>query len=219
MSKILDTRRIEIPRGIHGRSARKTAILAAAVGCGVLAISSCSGESQKPDASGVSAGEVCAGIFSTDAATGLESISGTDVFGELPEVPADEFSASIERLRSGGEAEERLCSIYAPPDDDLPSVTISFRWALPNFSGDGDGYATGMVASILPNAAIVAFQCEGEDYPPDKVMLGSLHVRSGSEEPHGQMAMINAASRAVAEGLGCLDESGLVEGVPQPVGD
>ncbi len=189
------------------------------IGAGALLVASCHSPAEESEISGVAAEEICGGILAADAATALEDLSGMTQFGELPEDPAIELSNSIARLRSAEPGEEKICSVYALPDSDLPSVTISFEWVLPNFSGDGRRYDTGMNATVLPNTAIIAFRCEGEDYPSEKVMLGRLSIRSGAGTSEGRMAIVNSASRAVAEELGCLDESGLVEGVPQPLGD
>ncbi|UCM90578.1 hypothetical protein [Streptomyces marincola] len=182
-----------------------------------------------PEERFISAEEVCGGVLSATAVQHLERASRATEFSTsfLPGDPTD-LESLLGVLRETQEYEEQFCRIRNPASGDgMPAVQFYFRWAGTEpeerpedsrFWEDPEAvvYDIGELAVTLgPSGAFLVFKCSVEGR--EGHMLSSrLHVHPEAH-PDDRIGLLNAVARTVAEGLGCVEESGLTEAVPQPL--
>jgi hypothetical protein len=212
------------------------ALAALVCSAGVFGISGCSGEGSDnngPDGAPQStadarpATEICDGTLAGPAAGSLEDLSGQRTFTEGEGLrPADlgDFASSLKRPDA---FRETLCNIYTPVHGPNPFARVDFRWSTPDSRSDSasadseDGktyYATGETAYADEDAAIIRFPCPIREASPEESLVSYLFVlqsAAAERKTVDMMSIVNSMSRAVAEELGCLDGSRLVEGEPQ----
>jgi hypothetical protein len=189
----------------------------------LLAVTSCSqgddAESDSPETNGESAAQVCDGTLTGPAIGDLEQLAGQDEFIDYwyPGGSVD-LAGYLDGLRESEVRWEPYCKIYAPIEERNPFATLEFGWRESATSIDEADpnetlYDAGEFSHTEDQTAFIEFTCPvgasrggylvGGFYTYD-VQAGNLH-----------MSILNSVSRAVAEGLGCLEEAGLPEGAPE----
>jgi hypothetical protein len=208
----------------------------AALFCGFMLLSSsgCSSEeSESSSGSGTEtvleqmpATEVCDGTLHSDAAAGLERISGETLFSEQNHSRLVEY---LRMLRRSDDFRELFCDIYTPAHSESPFARVYFRWTTrEEVSGtEADSpredevyrYQAGMRAYVEENSAFIYFSCPANGAPDGMSILGGGLYTSleGAVDPDPAISIINSISRAVADGLDCLPESELPAGTPAPL--
>ncbi|WP_461033372.1 hypothetical protein [Streptomyces mayteni] len=201
---------------------------------GAVLLAGCSGggsddpapETTEEGANWSSATEICGGAFRDGAAEDLEAISGTAEFREGSARPPAELDAFVESLRASESFRETLCEIYASPDGDNLFAGVHFRWADGETETEADSapqddwlyYEAGDEAVVTDRATLIYFPCPGTAPHENGVIGANLAVqRPVARDADAEMNILNSVSRAVADGLGCLAESGLPEGAPERV--
>ncbi len=193
----------------------------------ILGVSGCgdeqAGESEEPGAQAsaeeyVAAGQVCDGAF-LRVAQDLEGITGAVEFVDRPALgePLD-IPSFIRGLREA-EGEEQFCRVFTPTSGILPALEIFFGWQAPgddpeSTAGDGTDirYDTGESAASRNQSALITFPCTVDGRDGDLLKARLASPRGG--EPDDRIALLNEAAKAIAQGFGCLDESGLSAGPP-----
>ncbi|WP_159029747.1 hypothetical protein [Streptomyces marincola] len=214
-------------------SLRQVALLSILHALVVVSLVSCSledGESEaSPDEQFMSAEEVCGGVLSPTAVRYLETATGGTEFytSFLPGEPTD-LESLLSILRETQEYEEQFCRIRTPESNPaMPAVQFYFRWEPAElvdgtenstFREDPEAalYPLGVEAVALrEGGAWLVFDCplEGRE---GHLLSSRLHVYPGAE-PNDRIGLLNALSRTVAEGFGCLEESELPEDAPPPL--
>ncbi|UCM90576.1 hypothetical protein [Streptomyces marincola] len=182
-----------------------------------------------PDEQFTHAREVCGGVLSDVAARHLEEAARSDEFLALfhPGDPND-LESLLRVLHETEKYEEQFCRIYTPASDPaIPTVNFYFGWEPAELvepveeSSLWDNpravpYDVGELATTLgPSGALLVFECSVEGR--EVHMLSSrLHVHPEAH-PDDRIGLLQAVSRTVAGGLGCVEESGLTEAAPQPL--
>jgi hypothetical protein len=226
------------------RALKAKAVLPAALALTLVGAAACSGDdapemspSPSPTASTsvtpVTAMEVCDGVLPEDAARDLERLSGETAFisnGErlLPGDPVGEpevrLSAFVDEF-SPEDFDVDFCEIHSGSSPPAEITHFGFSWqdfGEPSQSETTDPsairYRAGQGASLADHTAAIVFSCPapaGENY----VIAATMHTPGITDYPDERMNILNAVSRAVADGLGCLEGSGLPEGRPERVPD
>ncbi|TDC70750.1 hypothetical protein [Streptomyces hainanensis] len=175
---------------------------------------------------GMPAADVCDASLSPSAQESLVALAGDDVFTDRidtrPPADLDEF---VQRVMGPEAFSERFCQIYTATHWDNPLLAIEFLWfdeaPTPDASAPSDQrpYAAGEVAYYGDGGGVIAFPCSArgaatEEYLSAALSLSALVVAPDEDQ---LMDILNSVSRAVADGLGCLAESGLPEGAPERV--
>ncbi|MGK5530286.1 hypothetical protein [Streptomyces sp. URMC 129] len=188
----------------------------------MLCLTACSGdkgdtETEPSPEEGLPATEVCGGVLSGAAARDLETMMDAELFTQVDEAGAD-LQAFLETLKEPGARQERLCSIRAEGDWD--AIRIDVGWELTVETQNADSfveYAAGRQALSSPAFSAIIFSCPapaGEEFPAS-VARATMGTDGADFDTDLLMSVLNAAARAVAEGLGCLAESGLPAGAPE----
>ncbi|WP_159029746.1 hypothetical protein [Streptomyces marincola] len=182
-----------------------------------------------PDVQFTPARELCGGVLSEAAVRHLEEAARSDEFHALfqPGDPND-LESLLRVLHETEEYEEQFCRIYTPASDPaIPTVQFYFAWEPaelvepPEESSLWDNpqaihYDIGVLALTLgPSGAFLVFECSVEGRE-GHVLSSRLHVHPDAH-PDDRIGLLNAVSRTVAGGLGCVEESGLTEAAPQPL--
>ncbi|WP_147450872.1 hypothetical protein [Streptomyces hoynatensis] len=167
----------------------------------------------------LAASEVCDGVLSGAAAGDLDALAERDRFGEMD----GEGNASVDlaqylvRLRSTNSREQEYCTIGM--DTASPFMRLAFGWD--ERDGDFDDaaqdvlvYSSGSYAYALDRGALIYFPCDIPDRTAPGLLRARLGMPYGLEDPDKAMSVLNSASRAIADGLGCLEGAGLPEGRP-----
>ncbi|MDT0441511.1 hypothetical protein [Streptomyces johnsoniae] len=193
----------------------------------LLTVTSCSGDSdddRAPEVGLEPATRICDGTLTASAAEDLEALTAEDTFKEttVPSVPPADLEEFLDVLRASTAGHEDFCFIYRA-DDDRATLSLAFGWreSTPTDfepAGDEAAYATGDFAYADTRMASLYFPCGIRNMPEDFVSA-RLYTHSGPMTSHdARTSILNSVSRAVAEGLGCLEGAGLVEGRPERVG-
>ncbi|UCM90579.1 hypothetical protein [Streptomyces marincola] len=138
----------------------------------------------------------------------------------------NELPSLLEAIRNLDGYEEGFCRIHAASVDlGVPNLRFYFRWEPSGLVVAEDDselrddpanvfYERGEKALTLgENDAFLYFSCDvaGRE---GHLLTARLHMKPGAE-PDDRMALLNSLSRSVAEGLGCLEESGLTDADPR----
>ncbi|MDT0306299.1 hypothetical protein RM780_04890 [Streptomyces sp. DSM 44917] len=152
-------------------------------------------------------------------------MAGTREFKEVGEEPAalEAFLAGLARA-----FEKTLCLFEAQgtarSSPNSTPARVALGWLRPESIADGypDAsipYATGELSYSLNDATGITFPCSADGDEPYPAPYTNASFSAGTEawDPDLRMSVLNAAARVVADGLGCLEESGLPEGAPERV--
>ncbi len=169
-----------------------------------------------------SATRICDGTLSASAAEDLEALTEETEFREsrIPSVARADLEEFVGVLRASTSGYENFCYIYRPYDE-LDFATLAFGWrdsAPAEFEPEPDQmiFRTGEFAYTSGTTTNIFFSCPVGNAQGGVVSarLYDRSLRAGAP----QVSILNSVSRAVADGLGCLEEAGLAEGRPERVG-
>ncbi|UCM90378.1 hypothetical protein [Streptomyces marincola] len=193
----------------------------------LLALTSCTqGDGEGDDetsTAGIPAAEVCDSTLTESAAGDLEGTTGATRFneGRYTSEPRVSLATFLDAFGQRTPGHYPFCRVYVGGDD-RPLIDMSFSWreSAPPADAELDllhiGFRTGHLAyAQTTGSTSIYFPC-GSDSEPQKYVVARLY--SGlllSSGPPPGINILNSVSRAVADGLGCLEESGLVEGRPE----
>ncbi|MDT0441613.1 hypothetical protein [Streptomyces johnsoniae] len=171
----------------------------------------------------MTADEVCDGALAGGAAESLVFITQDAALGEMTgEYRASLADSARALLEEGQFHHERFCAIFTTASEDSWSVRLDFRFSPSREKGAFPverhqvPYDAGVRAFVENQAAILSVRCSVEGAAADSDLNGSLSVGEGAvEDPDAMMDVLNTATRAMAEELGCAEEAGLLEEAPQ----
>ncbi|ARQ68557.1 hypothetical protein CAG99_06530 [Streptomyces marincola] len=188
----------------------------------MLTAASCSPSDEQPapsEAPLISAERVCGGTLNEPAASDLRTLTGTQRFREstVPSATPVDLEDFLTTLRASDFGHDNFCRIYLPQEK-LDFATTAFGWteeAPADFTPEPGHmlFETGASAFTDGNTTSIYFPCRAEG-ASGSVISARLYDSSQGAGPL-QISILNSVSRAVADGLGCLEESGLVEGRPE----
>ncbi|MER5226759.1 hypothetical protein [Streptomyces flaveus] len=206
------------------RGARTAGVLAASM-LALAGLAGCSGGSEDSDEKSATAGELCEGSLSTDAARAVESISGSKVFVPYDSSKVSEAAEELIVDQGLGETKSRsVCPIYTPSSGDFAAIQILFSVD----TGDSLGksghaasfkeYAVGRKALASPQKAVLYVECRSSKFTGAEnspvLLRGALN---NSDEPEGDteklrranLTVLHSVALALTKELGCADKAGL----------
>ncbi|WFB09518.1 hypothetical protein LRS74_22550 [Streptomyces sp. LX-29] len=195
-------------------------------------MASCTAEEKKAD--GVPAAKVCASSLDAPAAQALDRLSRVE---EFRDVEGPSFEGAVANLRQGVSFQETrrssVCRVREARDTE-GSPLFDIEFAHPGSEIDWPErlrpyetyYRVGLYGKASESDALIAFRCDGglgEGAPP--IALGTLHlwpkddayeVSGGPERGRLLMTILHAATRVMAEELGCRKQAGIPTKLPEP---
>ncbi|WP_147450871.1 hypothetical protein [Streptomyces hoynatensis] len=161
------------------------------------------------------AASVCSGSITGPASRDLEAMAGVDRFGEGGDSAVD-LAEYVERLRESDSPEERFCEITTGAYEEFARIVFGWVADDAHIIDDSPGvltYSAGEYAYALTSGAFVYFPCEVAGAEQGRLVRAGL-IAPAELDPDKAMSVLNSASRAIADGLGCLEGAGLPEGRP-----
>ncbi|MFI6345074.1 hypothetical protein [Streptomyces sp. NPDC050560] len=194
--------------------------LAAVVGCS-------GGDGAPKDDPGLSAGQVCDGLFDEEAGGALRRLADDDRFGDTDKDFSVDKAVRPDDLGRFGTGHS-TCLVYPESSEEFaPLVQIDFSLVNGAFAiGDGVqdtvSYPIGdRAATTGLNMARIYFKCPVKDGEKTSPYIAA-HLRASARQLRGEhlsgdrMAVLNSAARRVARRLDCLDTANLPTTVPAP---
>ncbi|WP_052849992.1 hypothetical protein [Streptomyces avicenniae] len=171
----------------------------------------------RPPGDPVSASEICDGTLSPEAGEALQLLTGATEFNEPADAPAADLAAYAERLPTSEAYYDDFCHIGVPGGEE-PFARIAFGLRetanAPEVPGPMEiRYTAGDYAYATNASAIVVFPCATAG--PGWVEANLYTSEDSPETRDAQITLATSLSRALADHLGCLDDAGLPEGVPE----
>ncbi|MEV6307711.1 hypothetical protein AB0M10_03805 [Streptomyces sp. NPDC051840] len=201
--------------------------------CGALVVTVVSGcsDTGSEEAEGLAPSQICDGALGASGASALERISGADRFTELDGSQANgdpnAFSLPLAAKRLHDDLGDRnQCQPYKV-DSDFPVLTIDFEARTSHAdpkkvpTDDLSVYPLGRFAvTHQGGGATLVFSCptKGDEEKTTPYIRAKITVTKSQVAPDStdkdQMTVLTAASRAMADELGCAAQAKLPSEVP-----
>ncbi|MFE6228572.1 MULTISPECIES: hypothetical protein [unclassified Streptomyces] len=208
--------------GKSAASTRRTAVLALAV---CLLAAACGG-SEKPEPERVTAAQQCDDTLSPEAARALETVLGTQSFGDVPAGGLERVARQLVAdfpVSEGRTPRRSLCTV-SPSTGGLDRVTVEYRfWRDINLHGDEHStglhpYDMGVEALSGSEGAHLYVRCVSPRFPGSEkrpariwgvLRVGWNMIPDTVPVREATLTILHSTTLAVVRKLGCVNDAGL----------